>query len=134
VGRLISVSRLISPKRFMPISTTAASKPASICRRVWGRPMRLFRFRSFFNTRKNRDSTRAVISLAVVLPQLPVREITGILKRRRQAWARSPRAVRVSATATAVTSGERGVLRPFEPRNLSSTTTPRTPRPTALGR
>ena len=96
VGQAIRVRRLISPKAFMPISTTAASWVPSSSRRVRGMPMRLFRFSRFFRTRKAGARIAAIISLVVVLPQLPVMPTTGTGKRARQAWARSPRAVRAS--------------------------------------
>ena len=67
-------------------------------------PMRLFRFSRFFRTRKAGSSVAAIISLVVVLPQLPVMPTTGTRNRPRQAWARSPRAVRASRTAMTVTS------------------------------
>ena len=40
-------------------------------------PMRLFRFSRFFRTRKAGARTGAIISLVVVLPQLPVMPTTG---------------------------------------------------------
>ena len=57
-GAAIRVRRLISPKGFMPISTTAASWVPSNSRSVRGMPMRLFRFSRFFRTRKSRSQVR----------------------------------------------------------------------------
>ena len=47
---------------------------------------------------------------------------------RRQTWARFPKTVKVSGTATVVTSLGMPVMIPSECRTLSSTITPRTPR------
>ena len=61
----------------MPSSITAASCARVMRETVIGTPSWLFRFPSVFSTRRRCDSTAAIISLAEVLPTLPVMPTTG---------------------------------------------------------
>ena len=77
VGRAIRASAAISPKPEMPISTTAASCSGSMRETVIGTPIWLFRFPSVFRIVYRLARTPAIISLAEVLPTLPVMPTTG---------------------------------------------------------
>jgi len=91
---LASIS--ISPIRFIPASTTAASHSGEIVRIVMGRPMRLLRLPFVANVLYFRDRIDAIISLTVVLPEEPVTATNGIGNNLRWVDARSVRERRVS--------------------------------------
>ena len=100
VGRARRASAIISPGRFMPISTTAARCRASSRSRVSGSPISLLKLPCVASTASPKAARRmlAIISLVVVLPLLPVTAISGREKRERRQPASKPSACRVSAT------------------------------------
>jgi len=97
-GSAMAVSIAISPGQLVPISMTASSWTLFSCRRVSGRPIRLFRFPSVLRTFRVRETMIATISFVEVFPELPVMAMTATGKRRRHSRAMSPRACRVSGT------------------------------------
>jgi len=78
VGFAILVKRLISPKWFIPISTTKASCSFNFSI-VNGNPILLLLFPSVFKVLYFIFTTFAIISFVLVFPTLPVIAITGIL-------------------------------------------------------
>ena len=82
-GRTMPASRVISPKPLMPISSTAVCASSGISRIISGRLISLLKFMRFLWVRKRRFSTAQIISLAVVLPTLPVTPTTGMSNRLR---------------------------------------------------
>jgi len=124
VGAAISVRRAISPRRFVPISRTAASWAPFIRKIVRGSPTRLLRLPSFLSRFFSCPMMAAAISFVVVLPVLPVTATTGMSNRARQCRARSPSALSVSGTETAAVFAGRSLSSPSRPR---STRTPAAP-------
>ena len=97
VGFAIFVSKLISPKWFIPISTTIAVWFFNFSN-VIGNPIWLFMFPSVFNTLNFCANTFAIISFVLVFPTLPVTAITGILYKLLLYFANSWIAFIVSST------------------------------------
>ena len=97
-GLAIAPSLCISPKLLMPSSTTAASVSGPMRKSVSGTPSSLLKFFSVLSVRNFRPRTRAIISLAVVLPELPVTPTTGTFTAPRQAEASSAIAFATSGT------------------------------------
>ena len=89
-GSAIRVSRLNSPRVFMPISTTARVCRASSRSNVCGSPIRLLKFPFEISVFGFGAKTLAAISLVVVLPALPATHTTLGSIFRRQARAMSP--------------------------------------------
>src|SRR6266699_2895132 len=71
-GRAIAARRRSSPRRDIPISSTAAWSVSSSRNSVNGSPYSLFKFPSDFRTRSFAPNSAARISFVVVLPTEPV--------------------------------------------------------------
>ena len=116
----------ISPGWFMPISTTPIRWASLRRSNVSGTPMSLLKLpRVAKAASAPRCATRmaAIISLAVVLPLLPVTAISGHSKRRRQPPASAPSARRVSGThsvGTRTRSGNTSVSTAAAPASMAA--------------
>lgn len=98
-GRTMRESRVISPKSLMPISNTAACASSGVSSIISGRLTSLLKFMRFLWVRRRRLSTAQIISLAVVLPTLPVMPTTGISKSPRYHAASRATPLKVESTA-----------------------------------
>ena len=76
-GCAIAASRAISPRWFMPSSTTTLRCSAPRRRSVSGSPNSLFKLPSFLRQGPETAKIAAHISLVVVLPLLPVIATSG---------------------------------------------------------
>ncbi len=99
VGRAISASLLISPGMFVPISRTTMSWEGPRFKRDRGSPTKLLRVPRLLRTRYRSSKRKAIISLVLVFPFVPVIPITGTENLSLQNLAMSPKARRVSGTA-----------------------------------
>ena len=107
VGRAMSTSREISPRWFIPSSTTTLRSDSDRRSRVRGRPNWLFRFPAFLRHGAATERIAAHISFVVVLPLLPVMATTGPPNSARCPCASAPSPRVVSSTAIAGRSGAR---------------------------
>ena len=107
-GRAISASRATSPIVYMLISSTATSCSGPRRSRVIGRPVSELRLPSLRSVVSCRDSTSAVISLAIVLPVEPVMPTTRTACRDRHHAASSWSATSGSSTRTIAASRSGG--------------------------
>ena len=100
VGFTTAAMRAISPGMLTPISTTAAVWSFFRPHTVMGTPTWLFWFPAVFSTRNLAVRAWATISLAVVLPTLPVTPTTGMANCSRYQAAAFCKASRQSFTRT----------------------------------